>query len=157
MAIRHVFSSERWSSLMYRTGHRIDRQRRPYLHQTWCGDDRSAETVTLRRAASDCNPQGHEGRGIVRCLFLTLLSLFFNDWPNTYILFSPYAPLSSTFSTNLFAVSPTSAIFSKADYIVVGHCCESGDLFSCAPGDPQPTQSAEHSTLPFWTVLQCCV
>ena len=22
-------------------------------------------------------------------------------------------------------------------YIVVGHCCESGDLFSCAPGDPE--------------------
>jgi len=21
------------------------------------------------------------------------------------------------------------------DYIIVGHCCESGDLFSCAPGD----------------------
>jgi len=24
-----------------------------------------------------------------------------------------------------------------ADYIVVGHCCESGDLFSCAPGEPE--------------------
>ena len=24
-----------------------------------------------------------------------------------------------------------------ADYVVVGHCCESGDLFSCAPGDPE--------------------
>jgi diaminopimelate decarboxylase len=24
-----------------------------------------------------------------------------------------------------------------AKYIVVGHCCESGDLFSCAPGDPE--------------------
>jgi diaminopimelate decarboxylase len=23
------------------------------------------------------------------------------------------------------------------NYIVVGHCCESGDLFSCAPGDPE--------------------
>jgi diaminopimelate decarboxylase len=22
-------------------------------------------------------------------------------------------------------------------YVVVGHCCESGDLFSCAPGDPE--------------------
>lgn len=21
------------------------------------------------------------------------------------------------------------------DYVVVGHCCESGDLFTCAPGD----------------------
>ena len=26
------------------------------------------------------------------------------------------------------------------DYIVVGHCCESGDLFSCAPGDPEGLQ-----------------
>lgn len=25
-------------------------------------------------------------------------------------------------------------------YIVVGHCCESGDLFSCAPGDPEALQ-----------------
>jgi diaminopimelate decarboxylase len=24
-----------------------------------------------------------------------------------------------------------------ANYVVVGHCCESGDLFSCAPGDPE--------------------
>ena len=23
------------------------------------------------------------------------------------------------------------------DYVVVGHCCESGDLFSCAPGAPE--------------------
>ena len=22
-------------------------------------------------------------------------------------------------------------------YVVVGHCCESGDLFTCAPGDPE--------------------
>ena len=27
-----------------------------------------------------------------------------------------------------------------AKYIVVGHCCESGDLFSCAPGDPEGLQ-----------------
>lgn len=25
-------------------------------------------------------------------------------------------------------------------YIIVGHCCESGDLFSCAPGDPEGLQ-----------------
>lgn len=25
-------------------------------------------------------------------------------------------------------------------YVVVGHCCESGDLFSCAPGDPEVLQ-----------------
>lgn len=24
-----------------------------------------------------------------------------------------------------------------SSYIIVGHCCESGDLFSCAPGDPE--------------------
>jgi diaminopimelate decarboxylase len=22
-------------------------------------------------------------------------------------------------------------------FVVVGHCCESGDLFSCKPGDPE--------------------
>ena len=26
---------------------------------------------------------------------------------------------------------------STANYVVVGHCCESGDLFSCKPGDPE--------------------
>ena len=25
----------------------------------------------------------------------------------------------------------------ETDYVVVGHCCESGDLFSCDPGDPE--------------------
>lgn len=25
----------------------------------------------------------------------------------------------------------------SAKYVVVGHCCESGDLFTCAPGDPE--------------------
>ena len=24
-----------------------------------------------------------------------------------------------------------------SSYVVVGHCCESGDLFTCAPGDPE--------------------
>ena len=24
-----------------------------------------------------------------------------------------------------------------SEYIIVGHCCESGDLFSCAPGEPE--------------------
>jgi diaminopimelate decarboxylase len=24
-----------------------------------------------------------------------------------------------------------------SNYIVVGHCCESGDLFTCAPGEPE--------------------
>lgn len=26
---------------------------------------------------------------------------------------------------------------STAEYVIVGHCCESGDLFSCAPADPE--------------------
>jgi diaminopimelate decarboxylase len=26
------------------------------------------------------------------------------------------------------------------NYIVVGHCCESGDLFTCAPGNPELLQ-----------------
>jgi diaminopimelate decarboxylase len=25
------------------------------------------------------------------------------------------------------------------DYVVVGHCCESGDLFSCGVGEPEVT------------------
>lgn len=25
----------------------------------------------------------------------------------------------------------------SASYVVVGHCCESGDLFTCAAGDPE--------------------
>lgn len=27
-----------------------------------------------------------------------------------------------------------------SSYVVVGHCCESGDLFTCAPGDPEALQ-----------------
>ena len=30
--------------------------------------------------------------------------------------------------------TPTST---TGKYVVVGHCCESGDLFSCAPGEPE--------------------
>ncbi len=30
-----------------------------------------------------------------------------------------------------------------AKYVVVGHCCESGDLFTCAPGDPEALQERE--------------
>jgi diaminopimelate decarboxylase len=29
---------------------------------------------------------------------------------------------------------------STSKYVVVGHCCESGDLFSCVPGDPESLQ-----------------
>ena len=32
---------------------------------------------------------------------------------------------------------------STAKYVVVGHCCESGDLFTCAPGDPELLQERE--------------
>lgn len=35
---------------------------------------------------------------------------------------------------HLYPSQPTQA---KADYVVVGHCCESGDLISCAPGEPE--------------------
>lgn len=33
-----------------------------------------------------------------------------------------------------------SASQATANYVVVGHCCESGDLFSCQPGDPEALQ-----------------
>jgi diaminopimelate decarboxylase len=33
-----------------------------------------------------------------------------------------------------------------ARYVVVGHCCESGDLFTCAPGDPEVLQERELRT-----------
>jgi diaminopimelate decarboxylase len=32
---------------------------------------------------------------------------------------------------------PAKAAGKKVDYVVVGHCCESGDLISCAPGEPE--------------------
>eukprot|EP01036_Dinobryon_divergens_P023406 gene23406-31748_t len=35
------------------------------------------------------------------------------------------------------AASPSDAL---SKYVVVGHCCESGDLFSCQPGDPEALQ-----------------
>jgi diaminopimelate decarboxylase len=34
-----------------------------------------------------------------------------------------------------------------SNYIVVGHCCESGDLFSCAPGDPEGLQERKLAKL----------
>jgi diaminopimelate decarboxylase len=33
----------------------------------------------------------------------------------------------------------------EKDYVVVGHCCESGDLFSCAPGEPETLQTRKLS------------
>mmetsp|Transcript_21955 Transcript_21955/g.36769 ORF Transcript_21955/g.36769 Transcript_21955/m.36769 type:complete len:460 (-) Transcript_21955:200-1579(-) len=35
---------------------------------------------------------------------------------------------------------------STDSYVVVGHCCESGDLFTCAPGDPEALQERELTT-----------
>jgi diaminopimelate decarboxylase len=32
---------------------------------------------------------------------------------------------------------PAAARGGERDYVVVGHCCESGDLISCAPGEPE--------------------
>lgn len=35
------------------------------------------------------------------------------------------------------ATSSNSAATTSDEYVIVGHCCESGDLFSCAPGEPE--------------------
>ena len=35
---------------------------------------------------------------------------------------------------HLYPANPTGR---SRDYVVVGHCCESGDLISCAPGEPE--------------------
>jgi diaminopimelate decarboxylase len=35
---------------------------------------------------------------------------------------------------HLYPTHPTGRV---RDYVVVGHCCESGDLISCAPGEPE--------------------
>ena len=35
---------------------------------------------------------------------------------------------------HLYPAQPTGRV---RDYVVVGHCCESGDLISCAPGEPE--------------------
>ena len=32
---------------------------------------------------------------------------------------------------------PAKATGASRDYVIVGHCCESGDLISCAPGEPE--------------------
>jgi diaminopimelate decarboxylase len=32
----------------------------------------------------------------------------------------------------------------ERDYILVGHCCESGDLISCAPGEPETLSPRRH-------------
>ena len=40
------------------------------------------------------------------------------------------------------------------DYVIVGHCCESGDLISCAPGEPETLTS---KNLPEAQVGDLCV
>ncbi|MDR2983090.1 MAG: diaminopimelate decarboxylase [Puniceicoccales bacterium] len=42
----------------------------------------------------------------------------------------------------------------KHDYVVVGHCCESGDLVTCAPGDPEALSSR---SLPEVQIDDICV
>jgi diaminopimelate decarboxylase len=32
---------------------------------------------------------------------------------------------------------PAKPAAGERDYVIVGHCCESGDLISCAPGEPE--------------------
>jgi diaminopimelate decarboxylase len=39
---------------------------------------------------------------------------------------------------HLYPAQPTGA---TRDYVIVGHCCESGDLISCAPGEPETLAS----------------
>lgn len=40
-------------------------------------------------------------------------------------------------------------------YVVVGHCCESGDLFTCAPGEPEALQERLLSKAAIGTALPC--
>ena len=42
----------------------------------------------------------------------------------------------------------------KRDYVIVGHCCESGDLISCAPGEPETLATRN---LPEATAGDLCV
>ena len=40
-------------------------------------------------------------------------------------------------SQHATVVVPQKPTAATRDYVVVGHCCESGDLVTCAPGDPE--------------------
>ncbi|MDX2111565.1 MAG: diaminopimelate decarboxylase [Verrucomicrobiota bacterium] len=40
-------------------------------------------------------------------------------------------------SQHALVVVPQEPTEKTGDYVVVGHCCESGDLISCAPGEPE--------------------
>lgn len=53
-------------------------------------------------------------------------------------LFLLYAPLPCRYGAqHPIVVHSESNESNTKNYVVVGHCCESGDLFSCAPGDPE--------------------
>jgi diaminopimelate decarboxylase len=52
---------------------------------------------------------------------------------------------------HLYPAHPTT---SAADYVIVGHCCESGDLISCAPGEPETLATRR---LPTAAVGDLCV
>jgi hypothetical protein len=65
-------------------------------------------------------------------LFLTIVSC--------YILpFLPYVVLFLSYGAQHPIVVHTERT-STDNYVVVGHCCESGDLFTCAPGQPEVLQ-----------------
>ena len=40
----------------------------------------------------------------------------------------------------IVVLKPNTDKIGTKSYVVVGHCCESGDLVSCAPGDPETVQ-----------------
>ena len=49
---------------------------------------------------------------------------------------------------------PAGAIGTAKHYVIVGHCCESGDLMSCAPGEPETLATR---ALPEATAGDLCV
>ena len=49
---------------------------------------------------------------------------------------------------------PAAPAARRRDYVVVGHCCESGDLISCAPGEPETLATR---SLPEAAVGDLCV
>jgi Pyridoxal-dependent decarboxylase, C-terminal sheet domain len=55
---------------------------------------------------------------------------------------SPFSCLYNSSPCRYGAQHPIVVLKEKASnatgkFVVVGHCCESGDLFSCAPGEPE--------------------
>jgi diaminopimelate decarboxylase len=49
---------------------------------------------------------------------------------------------------------PTNQTEKTTDYVIVGHCCESGDLITCAPGEPETLTS---KNLPDSQIGDLCV